>query len=86
MKKVLKYLAAALLFSFSVSSHAAKVSDELAHKILTEGEPIDSGRAGGNGNQDWLATFVRFRGEIYFCRITFGDSDGAVRSWCWDKR
>ena len=86
MKKVLKYLAAALLFSFSVSSHAAKVSDELAHKVLTEGEPIASGDTGSDDDEVWLISSLRYRGEIYFCRINWEKWGKTVTSWCFDGR
>ena len=86
MNKILKYLAAALLFSFSVSSHAAQVSDELAHKVLTEGEPIASGSTGSSTSQVWLFSSFRYRGEIYFCRINFDKLGKNVESWCFDGR
>ena len=85
MNKILKYLAAALLFSFSVSSHAAQVSDELAHKVLTEGEPIASGSTGSNDDEIYLISSLRYRGEIYLCWITYQRWDDAVRLSCFDK-
>ena len=88
MKKVLKYLVAAVLFSFSISSHAKQVSDELAHKILTEGEPIASGDTGYDDDKIWLSSALRYRGEIYFCEIIFVKSyltGRNVEAWCFDK-
>ena len=86
MKKVLKYLVAAVLFSFSVSGHAKLVSDELAHKVLTEGEPIASGRTGSSNSEVWLFSSFRYRGEIYLCRINFDTLGKYVESWCFDGR
>ena len=88
MNKMLKYLVVAVLFSFSVSGHAAQVSDELAHKVLTEGEPIASGDTGYDDDNIWLFSSLRYKGEIYFCQINFNKNYGKknVSAWCFDKR
>ena len=84
MNKVLKYLAAALLFSFSVSGHAEKVSNEVASKVLHNGEPIASQRGGWDDDNIWLITSLRYAGLIYFCQINFSKSAEQVSYWCYD--
>jgi len=86
MKKLLKYLAAALLFSFSVSSHAERVSNELASRVVHEGEPIASGSTGSDDGNVWLITSLRYAGLIYFCRINWEKWGKTVTSWCFDGR
>jgi hypothetical protein len=88
MKKVLKYLAAAVLFSFSVSSHAEQVSSELAQKILTEGEPIASGKNGfdSDSNVTWAQAALRFDREIYVCQININLTYSRVHAFCFDQR
>ena len=84
MKKVLKYLVVAALFSFSVSGHAAQVSDELASRVVHEGEPIASGSSGFDEDNIWLITSLRYAGLIYFCQINLSKSAAQVSYWCYD--
>jgi len=84
MNKMLKYLVVAVLFSFSVSGHAEKVSSVLAHQVLTQGEPIASGDTGFDDGNIWLITSLRYAGLIYFCQINFSKSAEQVSYWCYD--
>ena len=84
MNKVLKYLAAALLFSFSVSGHAELVSPAVASMVVHNGEPIASGSSGSDDGNIWLITSLRYAGLIYFCQINFSKSAEQVSYWCYD--
>jgi hypothetical protein len=86
MKKVLKYLVVAVLFSFSVSSHADEVTIEYAHKILTEGEPIASGSSEIIDNGLWLSSALRYRGQIYYCRIVLEISSKDIGYQCFNNQ
>ena len=87
MNTMLKYLAVAVLFGFSVSSHAAQVSDELARKVLAKGEPIASGRNGfdPDRNVTWAQTALRYQGEVYVCQIDLNLINNRVHAFCLDK-
>ena len=88
MNKKLRYLVVAVLFCFSVSSNAKPVSSELAQKILTEGEPIASGKNGfvDHDNYSWVQAALRFNGEIYVCQINLWLTNKRVDALCFDQR
>ena len=84
MNKMLKYLVVAVLFSFSVSGHAERVSNELASKVVHNGESIASGSSEFDDGNIWLITSLRYAGLIYFCQINFSKSAEQVSYWCYD--
>jgi len=84
MNKMLKYLVVAVLFSFSVSGHAERVSNEVASEVVHNGEPIASGSSGSDDGNIWLITSLRYAGLIYFCQINFSKSAKQVSYWCYD--
>ena len=88
MKKMLRYLVAAVLFSFSIVGYAGDVSSELANKVLAEGEPTASGYTGFEQYKcSFMQMALRYRGQIYVCQITLAyEERNRVRAMCFDYR